>query len=200
MSLELCAVHFGNPHDITKALLHCNRLMKFDKITLLHPNPYSHPEINVVKVDSPGNNLCVINELPKAITCDHALGIHWDGFIVDPEMWTDEFLEYDFIGCPWNLNNLPNKDWRVGSGGFYMFSNRMAQAWGHICNLEEHNDWQIGALYRDKFEDLGMKYAPFELASRFGRECELEIEDEETFGFHGFQYKDHEKFRSMVYP
>lgn len=199
MSLELCAVHFGNPHDITKALLHCNRLMKFDKITLLHPHPYSHPEINVVKIDSPGNNLGCINDLPKAITCDHALCIHWDGYIVNPDMWTDEFLEYDFIGCPWNLNNLPNKEWRVGSGGFYMFSNRMAQAWQSICNLKENNDWQIGALYRDKFEDLGMKYAPFELACRFGRECELEVEDEEAFGFHGFQYGDHEKYRELVY-
>lgn len=200
MSLELLAVHFGNAEDITKSLLHCSRLMKFDKITLLHPRPYSHPKIDVKLVESDGNNHCCINEIPKMISCDHVLGVHWDGFIVNPTLWTDEFLEYDWIACPWHTNNLPNKKWRVGSGGFYMFSNRMAQAWGSILNQEEHNDWQIGALYRDKFEALGMKYAPFELACRFGKECELDdVKVGETFGFHGFQYGDREKYRKMVY-
>ena len=29
--------------------------------------------------------------------------VHADGFIVHPEMWRDEFLDYDYIGSPWPI-------------------------------------------------------------------------------------------------
>lgn len=85
-----------------------------------------------------------------------------------------------------------------------MFSRRMADLWPKICNTKDNHDWQVGALHRKTFENLGMKYAPFELACQFGKECELEdvkIEEGETFGFHGFQYGNgyREKYRKMIY-
>lgn len=81
MSLELVAIHYGVPDDIAKVLIHCSSLMKFDKITLFHPRPLRcfHPKIEVIKVESDGNNHCCINEVPKMISCDHVLGVHWDG-------------------------------------------------------------------------------------------------------------------------
>jgi hypothetical protein len=31
--------------------------------------------------------------------------IHDNGFVVNPDSWKDEFLNYDYIGAPWPLPN-----------------------------------------------------------------------------------------------
>jgi hypothetical protein len=40
-------------------------------------------------------------EIPPQIETSHALIIQWDSGIVDPSMWSEEFLQYDYIGAPW---------------------------------------------------------------------------------------------------
>lgn len=214
MSLQLICVNYGNVWDAIKVLAHSEKLKHFTTKTLVHPNPVynlqtmqvpiSFPDIIVKKAQAENQNEEWIKNVPGYIECDHALSIHWDGFIVSPAKWDDEYLNYDWIGAPWPLTNLPNPNWRVGSGGFFMFSKRIAQAWRSICRLDEPFDWQVGALYRDKFEAMGMKFAPVELAAKFCKECDLEdmnIPEGESWGFHGFQYGNghREKYRDMVY-
>lgn len=212
MSLQLLCTNYGNIYDAIKVVDHCKSIMKFDRVTILHPEPVVS-SINVQKAYSKNQNECLVKEVPNFITCDHCISIHWDGFIVQPYLWEEKWLEYDWIGCPWSLTNLPNPKWRVGSGGFMMFSRQMAKAWGSICNIEENFDWQVGALYRDQFEALGLTYAPLEEAAKFGKECDLEdfpIEEGESFGFHGFgenpgfaiseKAKEHRKqYRTKIY-
>jgi hypothetical protein len=36
---------------------------------------------------------------------EFAILVHEDGFIVNPECWSDEFLKYDYIGAPWPIPN-----------------------------------------------------------------------------------------------
>lgn len=204
MSLELLCVNYGKFNDARDVLHHCRDLMKFDKVSLFHPAPFVQSNVDVRQVHSKNQNECWAVEVPKMISCDHVLSIHWDGFIVRPEMWDPAWLEYDYIGAPWPLTNIPNKEWRVGSSGFFMFSKRMAQAWPGICNIYDPFDWQVGALHRDKFEALGMKYAPIKVAGTFCKECDLEdmeIPEHSTFGFHGFQYGNgaREEYRKRVY-
>lgn len=209
-SLQLVCINYGSFEDAMKVMDHClNVFPEFDKATLLHPSPlddsprfYYGASLEIIKTISPTQNECCLYEMPQYITCDHALGVQWDGFIVNPEAWTDEFLEYDYIAPPWPLTNIVNPGWRVGSGGFCLFSRQMAQLWGKLDDPHPApNDWQTGAIKRASFEKRGMKYAPLELAMRFGEEIPLDDQPrvEKPFGFHGFQYGDHEKYRKAAY-
>ena len=31
----------------------------------------------------------------------HVLLIQWDGFVVNPSAWSDEFLDFDYVGARW---------------------------------------------------------------------------------------------------
>src|SRR3990167_2105453 len=42
----------------------------------------------------------IVFNLGKYIKTSHALLIHNDGFVVNPEMWNPKWLEFDFIGSP----------------------------------------------------------------------------------------------------
>ena len=48
-------------------------------------------------------NYKMVYELGDYIQTDFALIVHYDGFVVHPESWRDEFLDYDYIGSPWPL-------------------------------------------------------------------------------------------------
>lgn len=211
MSLQLICINYGEFWDAFRVSDHCLKIFNFDKATIIHPNPFgNHPNqknersewFEIIKSKSPTQNECFTNELSQYITCDHAIGIQWDGFIIRPDLWDPSWINYDWIAPPWPLQNIPNPEWRVGSGGFIMFSRRMSQLWPKILDTESYNDWQIGATKRDLFEKEGMKYAPVEVAEKFGREVPIEdstVEEGESFGFHGFQYHDdREKWRKRV--
>lgn len=196
MSLELICVNYGNLREATQVSLHCESLMSFDKSSVFHP---------AINLKSPDQNTCWIKEMPSLITCDHVLSIHWDGFIVRPELWDDSWLQYDWIGAPWPLTNLPNSDHRVGCGGFCLFSKRMCEAWSKLIDPKDSIDWNLGALRRKEFEDLGMKFAPLDVAMKFAKECDLDdidFPEGESYGFHSFQHGGgyREKYRDLVYP
>lgn len=232
MSLQLVCINYGSFDDALNVVEHCMMIFpRFEKATVLHPNvpnaTFSNKvspgyrftiqnigdngeesisktiPVEYVKTISPTQNECCLYEMPQYITCDHAIGIQWDGFIVNPDAWTDEFLDYDYIAPPWPLTNIVNPEWRVGSGGCMMFSKKMAQLWGSLCAPHpEPNDWQMGAIQRASFEKRGIKFAPLELAMRWGEE--IPLDDQKALGytpftFHGFQYGDHEKYRKMIY-
>lgn len=204
MSLQLMCVNYGELKDACKVTKYCAGLHKFDAVTIIHPRAFDEYSegIEMIRAQSDTQNDCWIKEVPIHAHCDHVLSIHWDGFIINPEAWSPRFLEYDWIGAPWRLQNLPNQNWRVGSGGFCMFTKRMARAWYKNCREDANFDWQIGALYRDKFEALGLKYAPLELAAKFCKECDLEdvqIDEGASFGFHGFSHAQREHYRKLVY-
>lgn len=209
MSLQLVCINYGSFDDAVDVLSHCRAIMPtlfFDKITLLHPKPAGDIFVGMehIRAVSPTQNECCMYEMPQYITCDHALGVQWDGFIVSPDSWTDEFLEYDYIAPPWPLTNIVNPNHRVGSGGFCLFSRRMAQLWGKLDDPHPApNDWQTGAIKRASFEKRGMKYAPLELAMRFGEEIPLEDQPrvDKPFGFHDFRHDVifRKKYYDMVY-
>lgn len=204
MSLELICVNYGRINDAIDVTRHCQKMMKFDKATVYHPDPFSIYGLRVEQVRSNDQNTCWINEMPKLITCDHVLSIHWDGFIVRPELWDDSWLQYDWIGAPWPLANLPNPEHRVGCGGFCLFSKRMCHAWSKMIDPKDSIDWNLGAVRRKEFEDLGMKFAPLDVAMKFAKECDcddLDFPENSSFGFHSFQHGGgyREKYRELVY-
>lgn len=135
-------------------------------------------------------------ELPKYRDqfASHILRVQWDGFILNPDAWDDKWLEYDYIGAPWD-----NKE--VGNDGFCLMSRRLLEAIAAL-NLEptaeacypadgllsrkelvRGRDWNPHRpTYRAQLEAAGIKFAPFDVARKFAVECEPWYGQ---FGFHG---------------
>lgn len=128
-------------------------------------------------------NLFVLNELAKLIYTEHCLIVQLDGYPLDTSAWTNEFLEYDYIGAPWiNFPEMPEKEW-VGNGGFSLRSKKLLE---EVAKLKSD-----GTVLEDNFicienrkllESKGIKFAPVNLAKKFSVENNLYTGQ---FGFHG---------------
>ena len=47
---------------------------------------------------------CIYN-LTNHIDTSHCLLIQADGFVINPNKWDDSWLEYDYIGAPWEYTD-----------------------------------------------------------------------------------------------
>jgi hypothetical protein len=112
----------------------------------------------------------------------YMLSIQWDSWIVDPEMWDDEFYRYDYIGAPWWYKDNRN----VGNGGFSLRSTRLMRYLRDNrdkfpCTTALDDDL-LCRKYRPQLEDIGFVWAPEPVANQFAFECVPAKGS--TFGFH----------------
>lgn len=125
-------------------------------------------------------NKFIIKNLNSYINTDFVLIFQNDGFISNLGAWTDEFLNYDYIGAPWWYNDENN----VGNGGFSLRSKKLMDILAEDDHIEEthpedhHTCRTYGKYLRDTH---GIKFAPQELASRFSVETGNYFNQ---FGFH----------------
>jgi hypothetical protein len=125
------------------------------------------------------------------VETSHALICTWDGFITNPHLWRDEWLQYDMIGAPWPAG------WgfahRVGNTGFTLQSRRFLQAAterkkDYDPQWEPSDVWLCRTLH-DSFVGAGIRYAPVEVAAAFSWEHRIEeglADRDKSFGFHGW--------------
>lgn len=108
-----------------------------------------------------------------------------DGWLTDPEAWSRDFLQYDYIGAPWPESLNRN---RIGNGGFSIRSKRL-----HVFLERQRWEWLPDDVFisnacgRLIVED-GMRFAPLDVAARFSRELPIEethLVPAVTAGFHG---------------
>lgn len=139
--------------------------------------------VRVDKIESRADySRFVLKELAHHIRTDFVLCVQWDGYILDADNWSDEFLSVDYIGAPW-----PHFDdgHDVGNGGFSLRSRRLLQACAddRISDVEAE-DVAICRTARPWLErEYGIRFADRELACRFAYERTAARGDE--FGFHG---------------
>jgi len=124
----------------------------------------------------------VLRELPAHIRTPFVLITQWDGFVRQPEAWTAEFLQWDYIGAVWPDQPAGRN---VGNGGFSLRSQRLLQAGLDASITETHpEDLMLGTTYRVLLEaEHGVRFAPPELARRFA--FENRAPRGPVFGFHG---------------
>jgi hypothetical protein len=124
----------------------------------------------------------VMRRLPAHVDSSHVLITQWDGFVVDPEAWSDEFLAYDYLGAVWPEQPASRA---VGNGGFSLRSRRFLAAGLDRRITDEHPEDQVLCrTWRDHLErEHGVHFAPAALARRFA--FENEAPQGPTFGFHG---------------
>lgn len=142
-------------------------------------------------------NRTIVYDLTYYVQTPYALLIHADGYVIHPEAWRPEFLDYDYIGAPWPL---PHDDYsyrtpereliRVGNS-VSLRSKRLLDAprklgleWrSYFGNTNE--DGFLCVHNREKLKAEDIKFAPLEVAKFFSKEHEIEENNGlETFAFH----------------
>lgn len=137
------------------------------------------------------------NVVPRHVTTSHFLWVQWDSWVTHPEEWTDEFLQYDYIGAPWW--HLDGRN--VGNGGFSLRSTAlMNYLTDNLTTLpfDQPEDDILCRKYRPLLEREGFTWAPLELAYQFSYERTRLANRERSFGFHGMFNWPRELTRSQV--
>jgi hypothetical protein len=194
--------------ETIKALKISSSKIKFNCIKLFTDADVNIDDIDVIKVPKMNvndYNKFVIYELYKYIDTEFALQIQSDGYVANPEMWRKEFLDYDYIGAPWDFLDAPwaldrnGEKIRVGNGISLRSKKLMSiptqfnMPW--IARHGNYNeDAQICIWNRDLFLNNGVKFAPFEVAKYFSHEEKL-VESIENGKrtlktLHGVEYGD----------
>lgn len=123
----------------------------------------------------------MLTGIGEHVTGSHVLVIQWDGFILRPDLWDEEFRRYDYIGAVWP--QFPKTP--VGNGGFSLRSRKLLDAMRDPEIVIRHpEDKCIAIMNRRLLEDKhGICFPPADVADRFSVE---RTPWHPAFGFHGF--------------
>jgi hypothetical protein len=178
----------------------CRKDFEFADVALLSSIPSPRPEVRAIE---PLRSIKEYSEFMLKKVADHVntefvLIIQHDGFILNPDAWSEEFLAYDYIGAPWLIDGAQV----VGNGGFSMRSRRLCALTQSDPTIQlgskephkyaENEDWVISVIFREYLEAQGIRFAPAEVGHRFS------LEQNEVyggvwsgeFGFHGLRWTD----------
>lgn len=186
--VTLCAVDCLNPVLALRALDICLGQCRFADAVFLSDSAENYRlggcrMANISRITSRGDySRFVLKELIAHVHTSHVLLVQWDGYVIAPEAWRSEFLEYDYIGAPWGFYNDAH---RVGNGGFSLRSTRLLRALQdeEIVNFDPEDE-AICRRYRPLLEaKYGIRFAPESVAGHFS--FETTYPQGRPFGFHG---------------
>tara|TARA_R100000808_G_scaffold5537_1_gene16794 strand:- start:13813 stop:14580 length:768 start_codon:yes stop_codon:yes gene_type:complete len=211
-----------NTHRIEntiKSLIHCKNVAKFSEVKLVttkalcskYKDALSHHEIVAEEQVAPLTNIdeynfYILYNLHNHIETNHVLIVQDHAFIINPQAWREEFLDYDYIGAPWPLSETTyitpfNERARVGNGGFSLRSQKLLTVPNytpipfHVSERRDfyqmfgqtntNEDGNICVHNKHLFEKAGCKFAPIEVARYFSYENPVpENSGILPFGFH----------------
>ena len=196
-----------------KALEYSCKGINFGAVKLItHEKPENLPDnITFEQCDKLSNiddwNHYIFFNLTKHVNTDFCLLIHDDGFVVHPEQWRDEFLNYDYIGAPWGIPNcnitfrdINNNLIRVGnsvslrSKKLIDLPSKLNIQWKKYQN-NYNEDTQITVHNRHIFIEHGCVFADINIAKYFSHETMIpEIEGIKPFAFHNYGEPNHINF------
>ena len=140
-------------------------------------------------------NKAIIYDLYKYVDTEYALLIHADGYVISPELWNPDWLNYDYIGAPWPL---PQDDfsYRDEVGDLIRVGNSVSLRSVKLMKLVATREWKpyfgntnedgfISVHHRKWAESQGCKFAPLDVAIHFSKEHDIpENKGLDTFCFH----------------
>lgn len=125
----------------------------------------------------------IVKDLWKYIKTSHCLIMQWDGYILNPEVWEDRWLYWDYIGARWGFH----KDHQVvGNGGFSLRSKKLMEIVGTDLNIVDTHpeDCAICRWYKPYLEqNYNLRWAPPAVADLFSDENSNF--KHKCFGYHG---------------
>lgn len=151
-------------------------------------------QIEVIKISSINSkdeySKFIFYELYKYIRTEYVLIQQWDSYVLDENAWDDEYLNYDVVSPPWLYIDGRN----VGCGGWSFRTLRLQTILGTdpFIKIFAPEDECLGRLYRHYLEETyGIKFAPEDLADKFGFELRTPVQS--TFGFHSFFHQPYQE-------
>lgn len=202
----------GRPQDIEqnkKVLRHCTSLIDFEKVILLSCEDDKEFETkNIGLLDTAMHSRFCVESLTDFVSTDYCLVVQPDGFVINTSMWSEDFLNYDYIGAPW-----PSYGFAVGNGGFSLRSKKFLETSSKIKYFSDAHlragltpfhfihghvvpeDWFLCVNKRQELEENGIVFPTAELAYKFSIEYSHpkftpmfnseDINSYNSFGFHG---------------
>ena len=169
-----------------------------------------YPDIEYISIPPMNSvddyNQMIFQNLHKYFETSHCLIVQADSFVVNSDLWKDEFLEFDYIGGPWpnKIQVNPNlvlhlEKNPVGNGGFSLRSRKLAETTAKI-NFNSLNfpikaeDVVICYFLYQEMIDNGIRFAPPKLAAQFSMENVDHLYGQNVnsvFGFHGKHLRDY---------
>lgn len=202
-NVTLIALTSVKLEQTVKALEYSCKGIKFGQVKLVSdikpdnlPNYITHEFTNKMSnIDE--WNYATIYELGKHVDTEFAILIHDDGFIVNPELWQDDFLNYDYIGAPWPIPN-DNFSFLDINGELIRCGNSVSLRSKKLIDLpvKLNMEWKSFHGYynedgficvnnRHIYKEHGMKFADIDVAKYFSHETMVsEIEGITPFAFH----------------
>jgi len=188
--VTLCCVDTRSVSLALNAIQKCMAAARFGRVVFLGPDPKNIPIAPPVGVDwisipalrgIEDYNRIMLRDLLTHVHTTHVLIVQWDGYIVHPELWRPQFLEWDYIGAPWYHGGRPGT---VGNGGFSLRSVKLLKALASIeLDTTRPEDMEICVHRRDELErEHTIRIAPLDAAQSFA--CEYGTY-KPSFGFHG---------------
>ena len=203
-NVTLLGIDCVDAHRLQEAINICEVGMQFAQSKILTSLPLqdsravSIPHIGSIEEYS---RFCIEN-LVDYVDTEYVLLVQYDGFILNPESWSEDFLKYDYIGAPWLVADWAVRDfafpgnllgtYMVGNGGFCMRSKKFLETSARLLKEGKlpkfhPEDVAMCVWYRDTFEKEGIHFAPAELAKKFSIEGDDDVYGNQ-FGFHGFAW------------
>lgn len=186
--VTICAIDCVHPQMAINSIEKSIKHIEFGDVVLFTDKKIKHNKVKSVLIDKVSHmndyNSFVFKRMHKYIETDYVLIVQWDGWILDPTAWSDEYLQYDYIGAPWTFYD---DGMVVGNGGFSLRTKKLLQILTNdeFVNINlQAEDHAICREYRDILEKKhDIKFAPLQLANKFSYESHVPTTS--TFGFHG---------------
>ena len=211
-NVTLAAMTSVNIWATIKAMEYSMRGIAFgDAVLITHKKPFGLPKcIRYSHTDKLNNiddfNYKMVYERGRHIHPEFVLIVHADGFVVHPELWRDEFLDYDYIGAPWPLppkgdtttyRDINGNICRVGNSAgirskrLMDFPRKAKIPWtGEYAygKMWYYEDGFICCKIRHLLEAEGMRIAPLEVAKYYSHEKMIpEVQGITPFAFHKWE-------------
>ncbi len=197
-NISLCIVDCSNYKKSIEAINLSTKDISFKEIVIITDEPkefYSISNAKIYKTDKINSkeqySHFIIYNLNNYINTDFVLIIQWDGYVKNVNAWTNDFLNYDYIGAPWWYQN---PEFNVGNGGFSIRSKKLLNLLQTDLNIKQYypEDHAICRTYGQYLKNKGITFAPEELAHKFSIEglknSKYGENYEGQFGFHSFRF------------
>lgn len=104
-NIDLTIIDCVNPEQAIKTLEICTEQIEFASVKFFTHKNILHDEFEICHIDkitdiNQYSDFCLT--LNNYFTNEFILLVQNDGFIVNSNLWDDRFLDYDYIGAPWN--------------------------------------------------------------------------------------------------
>lgn len=188
--VTLACVDTRLPRMALDAMMTCMNQVQFGEALLFTSPDHGLTDvpdtIRVIELDNVNSieaySRFLLKGMGPYLRTSHMLIVQWDGYVLDPGMWRDAYLDVDYIGAVW-----PQYDdgHRVGNGGFSLRSRKLLDALASDEIVAGHpEDACIARTWRTLLEQRwGIRFADEGLAHQFAFERDRQTPS--SFGFHG---------------